>query len=69
MTSNSGNTPSPTSRKLEEDDNIENMTGNVPDLSNMNKGSIFKNGARERNMTPTPQVQVEFCETVPKSEN
>jgi hypothetical protein len=40
LTANSGNTPSPTSRKLDEDDKL-NVTGKVPDVSKMNKGSIM----------------------------
>jgi hypothetical protein len=62
MTANSGNTPSPTSRKLEEEDQLNASAKVPPDLSNLNKGSLMKK-SRDRNHTPPPQVQVEFCET------
>ena len=37
----------------------------LPDLLVKKKSSLLKPA---RNLTPTPQVQVEFCDTVPKSE-
>ena len=43
MTANSGNTPSPTSRKLEEEDQQNQSAKVPPDLSNLNKGSMMKN--------------------------
>ena len=54
MTANSGNTPSPTSRKLEDDEKAPAVTAKIPDVSNMNKGSSILKNNRDRNLTPTP---------------
>lgn len=71
MTANSGNTPSPTSRKLEEEEEADQLNVSVkvpPDLSNLNKGTLMMKNLKDRSHTPPPQVLVEFCETNHKIE-